>query len=214
VVAEVGVHGTRLTARLQAVAGRWAWLAVALVGAVVLAFGAYELGQMRAQRDALAVALDLQRQQAVESGQTPVAPAAEEVRRDPQVMEGEQGPPGPPGPAGPAGPRGLVGPTGPAGPEGNPGAPGEAGPAGQGGPAGSTGEQGPAGSQGLPGADGQAGQDGADGEQGPAGPEGPAGPTGPAGPPGPACPDGWHPEERTVLTPPETWVVCVQDQGE
>lgn len=70
-------------------------------------------------------------------------------------------------------------------------------------PAGPAGPEGPVGPAGEPGQDGQDGADGADGATGPAGP---------AGAPGPACPDGWHPEERTVLAPPETWIVCVQDQ--
>lgn len=65
------------------------------------------------------------------------------------------------------------------------------------------GEQGPAGSPGDPGEPGKDGQDGADGAPGA---------PGPAGPPGPACPEGWHLEERQVLVPPETWIVCVQDQ--
>lgn len=68
---------------------------------------------------------------------------------------------------------------------------------------------------GEPGQDGQDGATGPRGEQGPQGEQGlqgERGEPGPTGPPGPACPEGWHLEERSVLTPrPETWLVCVQD---
>lgn len=94
----MGAHRQRLVARLRTAAQHWAWLVVAVVGAVILGWGTYELGHMRAQNEALATALERQREQAVQAGQTPVAPPADAVRRDPEVIEG------PPGPAGPEGP--------------------------------------------------------------------------------------------------------------
>lgn len=94
----MGTHRERLTARLRTAAQHWAWLAVAILGAVLLGWGTYELGHMRAQNEALATALERQREQAMQSGQTPVAPSADEVRRDPEMIEG------PPGPVGPVGP--------------------------------------------------------------------------------------------------------------
>lgn len=142
---------------------------------------------------------------------------------------GQDGPPGPPGPpgvpgedgqdgrdgaTGPPGPRGAtgangVGAQGPDGPPGSPGPPGGPGPTGPAGQDGSDGTRGPAGPPGPP---GPAGQDGADGAQGP---PGPAGPQGPPGTPGPTCPEGWHAEQRTILTTQapqgETVIVCVQN---
>lgn len=240
----MGLHGTRLTARLQAVAGRWAWLAVALVGALILGWGGYELGQMRAERDALAVALEIEQRQTVESGQTPAAPSADEVRRDPEVVEGKPIPPteeqlrplvrefvdswlarNPPS----DGRDGetpttdelvaIVTPIVATEIARNPprdGADGRTPTAAEIRPvviqvvdAWLTANPPPAGEDGRDGVDGE---DGADGEDGQDGADGADGEQGPSGPPGPACPDGWHLEERTVLTPPERWLVCVQDQ--
>jgi FtsZ-binding cell division protein ZapB len=79
------------------------------------------------------------------------------------------------------------------------------------------------GRDGAPGVDGRDGQDGSGqpgpagptGEQGPKGEQGPAGPEGPQGPAGPVCPEGYHAEERTVLTTDsplgEPMLVCVRN---
>lgn len=128
---------------------------------------------------------------------------AEEVRTapGPQGIAGPPGPPGPEGPAGPPGEDGQTGAQGPPGPVGPAGAPGMLGPAGPPG----TGIAGP------PGPAGPAGEPGAPGPQGPEGPAGPQGPEGPAGPPGPTCPEGFTLEQREMLSPPETWYVCVEN---
>lgn len=122
---------------------------------------------------------------------------------DPAELRGPEGPAGPvgaPGPSGPSGPPGPPGPRGLPGTDGDDGTPG---------PSGVEGEPGPAG------VDGAAGQPGEPGQVGPTGPTGPEGPPGPAGPPGPTCPDGWHPEQRQVFgPPPETWIVCIEDDEE
>lgn len=140
------------------------WLFVgALVAVVATAtLASYTVGHIRAERDALSVALTQQRDQAEASGQTPVAPAAKEIQRDPTIVKGppgEQGQPGHPGPTGPAGPGGSTGPGGPPGANGPAGNPGPTGPPGPAGPAGQNGKD---------------GQDGTDGATGPAGPQGPA----------------------------------------
>lgn len=119
---------------------------VAMVGGTIMA--AYQVGHIRAERDALSIALTQQREQAEQSGQLPVAPPPEEIRRDPTIVRGPTGPAGPPGPPGPEGPPGSPGPPG------------------------AGGARGPGGPGGVPGPSGPAGKDGADGEPGPAGPPG------------------------------------------
>ncbi|MGW3608929.1 hypothetical protein ACWD6N_03420 [Micromonospora sp. NPDC005163] len=71
--------------------------AVAVLVAVVVGWIAHDVRVTRAQVAALAVALDQQRRQAQDSGQEPVAPAAEDIIRDPQVVTGPEGPQGPRG---------------------------------------------------------------------------------------------------------------------
>lgn len=222
--------------RLQAAARRWGWLSGAVLMAVLLGWGSYYVGHLRAQNEALATALDQQRGQAIDAGQTPVVPPADEIREDPEVVEvpGPQGEPGP-GPTDEQIAAAVArwcaqfgcsrGPTpaqvaaavaqfcdangecrGPAGDDGEPGRPGQ------------------------PGADappitdeeidaavarwcgardecrGPAGADGAPGEDGQDSQV-----PGPTGPPGPTCPEGWHQAERQVGIPPETWMVCVEN---
>ena len=82
--------------RLRQATGRWAWLVAAILVAVLLGSAIYEYGRTVAQREALADAVDLQREQALVSGQTPVVPPADEIRRDPQIIQGPPGEPGPP----------------------------------------------------------------------------------------------------------------------
>jgi len=82
--------------RLRQATGRWAWLVAAILVAVLLGSAIYEYGHTVAQREALADAVDLQREQALVSGQTPVVPPADEIRRDPQIIQGPPGEPGPP----------------------------------------------------------------------------------------------------------------------
>jgi hypothetical protein len=130
------------------------------------------------------------------------------------VKQGSRGPVGLTGGVGPSGPPGPQGPQGPTGKQGVPGPVGKTGPApgclllvsacsGSQGTEGKQGPIGPAGKQGDPGpagAQGPQGNDGKQGEAGPAGPAGPPGVVGAQGPPGPVCPDGYHTEEKTVLT--------------
>ena len=157
----------------------------AVVLAIVLAWSVAAIGSLRDQNAALAAALELQRRQVQELGQTPQAPPPEDITGEQPPLAG---PPGPPGEDGRDGFDGL------------PGAPG---------PAGSPGPVGPEGSEGSP---GTAGQAGAPGEPGPAGPPGPQGPPGEPGAAGPACPEGWHLEPVSVLTPaPRLIQACVQD---
>lgn len=102
--------------------------------------------------------------------------------------------------------------------DGDAGADGEDGARGPRGPRGARGVEGSAGADGQ---DGVTGATGATGEQGPAGPAGPQGDpgndgqAGAQGPAGPTCPEGWHAEQRTILTAGqptgEPAVVCVQD---
>ena len=150
------------------------WLSIVAVAALGVGFLwlSTQLGILRQESDALAVALTQQREQAQSNGQTPVAPPPEEIRKDPRIVRGAQGEPGEPGPAGFPGADGLNG------------MPGKPGPAGSPGPAGADGVPGPAGPAGPAGADGK---DGADGAPGPEGPAGPAGADGEDGEP----PAGW-----------------------
>lgn len=186
---------------------RWRdWVAIlaAVLVAATIAWATYEVGLLRAQNEALANALEQQRQQAQAAGQEPVAPAPEDIIRDPKVVTGPEGPQGPAGPRGVDGTDGTAGSPGPTGPPG------------------------PSGAAGPPGAPGADGADGAPGPHGPAGPSGPAGPAGPAGPPGPQgeqgpqgeagpaggqCPDGTHAETVTVVTSKGTQRIaaCVED---
>ena len=165
----------------------WAVIAVALVVAAGLGWLFYA-NQVRAQQvRALSAALAAQRAQAVQAGQSPVAPPPQQILATPTPIAG---------PSGPAGPAGLNGRgiasarcvsamwqvvytdgsvdssagtcTGPAGPPGVSGSPG------------------PAGTPGATGAPGQAGAPGAAGQQGDPGPAGPTGSPGPAGSPGAA----------------------------
>ena len=72
---------------------------------------------------------------------------------------------------------------------------GEPGPVGAQGPRGHPGNSGPAGAAGLIGPEGPAGVDGADGQA------------------GPSCPAGWHLEQVTILTKPNSWqtaLVCLR----
>jgi cell division protein FtsL len=101
--------------------------------------------------------------------------------------------------------------------EGKRGLPGEDGKDGR---DGQDGQPGRPGQDGAPGADGQDGSGepgpaGPAGEQGPKGEQGATGPEGPQGPAGPVCPEGYHAEERQVMTTQnplgEPAVVCVRD---
>ncbi|WP_330438828.1 hypothetical protein OHB44_28055 [Micromonospora sp. NBC_00821] len=171
--------------------GRWRdWAAIlaAVVVASMIAWATYQIGVLRAQNDALASALDQQRQQAQDAGQDPVAPPAEDIIRDPQAVTG---PPGPQGPRGWDGTDGSIGPPGPTGP---PGAPGRAGVAGENGTDGAPGSAGPAG---PPGPTGPTGPAGPPGDQGPKGEQGPQGEAGPAGA---QCPAGTTAKTITVVT--------------
>lgn len=196
-----------------------------LVLAAVLALGipvgwlVYTADVQHDQIAALSTALDAQRNQAVQSGQSPVAPAPQQILATPTAVAGPKGDTGPAG-------RGLAsiacvvgvwrvqytdgtsnaddGPcTGPPGPI---GLTGSAGPAGATGPVGATG---PAGAVGSPGPVGQ---------PGPAGPTGPAGPPGPTGPPGGHGNDGSPAEQMTLQMPglvPGTFdtYLCTRNQG-
>lgn len=73
--------------KLVAALRQWWWLAVALAAALVLGWGTYQIGHLRAQTEALSTALELQRDQAEASGQRPIAPAAHEIRRNPQIVQ-------------------------------------------------------------------------------------------------------------------------------
>ena len=141
----------------------WSIILAGALLAAGIAWTSYRVGMLRSEAEALSVALTQQREQATNAGQTPVAPPAEDIRRDPTIVEGppgQSGPGGPPGPEGDRGPSGLPGPTGPPGVD---GADGDGGPPGTVGTDGAAGEPGPA---------GPAGQDGADGDRGPAGEDG------------------------------------------
>lgn len=132
------------------------WLIIAVAAAAVVGFLylAGQVGKQRQQLDAFSVALTQQREQAQESGQTPVAPAPEDIRRDPKIVQGRPGDPGDPGRPGDPGDPGDPGPSGP------PGSPGEPG------TGGTDGEPGPPGAAGSPGKDGADGKDGAAGKDG------------------------------------------------
>lgn len=127
----------------------------------------------------------------------------------------------PPGPAGATGATGQTGPPGPqgltgsVGPAGQPGEDGDRGPRGVRGETGSTGSAGSTGSPGNNGATGPQGPKGDPGPSGPPGPQGDQGPPGPVGQPGPTCPEGYHLEDRTVVSlehpAGETTYVCVAD---
>lgn len=170
---------------------------------------------------ALKSALKAQREQfdyCTQPGRKDQRYCQEPVAEKPEAITGPAGPqgiPGLPGPPGPPGPSGVDGRDGRDGADGPPGPPGPRGATGANG----VGEPGPEGSPGVPGASGAPGADGKDGKDGPPGPPGPPGPQGPAGPPGPpgpTCPEGWHAEQRTMLSREsptgETVLVCVQDQ--
>jgi hypothetical protein len=146
------------------------WLSILVVAMLALGFLwlSMRVGISERQADALSVALTQQRDQATESGLTPVAPAPEEIRRDPTIVQGKPGDQGPPGPPGPSGRDGHPGPSGPPGTPGPNGKPGQEGAAivGPSGPAGAPGSPGPAGAPGAPGKDGANGKDGQDGKNG------------------------------------------------
>lgn len=72
--------------RFQAAVRQWWWLALALAAAVVLGWGTYQIGRLQAEAEALSTALELQRGQAAASGQRPVAPAAREIRENPEIV--------------------------------------------------------------------------------------------------------------------------------
>lgn len=144
------------------------WLFIACAALLGLGFLwlSARVGVSEKQNDALSVALTQQREQAQQAGQTPIAPAPEEIRRDPKIVQGKPGEPGPPGPPGAPGRDGAPG-VGATGPPGKPGASitGAPGPAGKDGAS----VTGPSGPPGPAGKDGRDGKDGADGAPGPAG---------------------------------------------
>lgn len=72
--------------RFQSAVRQWSWLAVAIAAALVLGWGTYQIGHLRAQAEALSTALELQRGQAEASGQQPVAPAAREIWQNPEIV--------------------------------------------------------------------------------------------------------------------------------
>lgn len=157
-------------------------LAGALFVALPIAWLIYS-NQVRGQQiAALTSALTAQRQQAVQAGQSPVAPPPGQILANPTPPKGDRGDPGPAGPPG----RGLVSATcvggvwavtytdgtssrdaGPCtGPPGAAGTPGPRGPDGGDGAAGTPGvdgQPGPGGSAGVDGSPGPAGSDGAPG---------------------------------------------------
>lgn len=173
----------------------WLTIAVAAAIAVGLLWLATQVGHLRRESDALSIALTQQRAQAAEVGLDPVAPPADEIRRDPTVVKGPRGEPGTPGEPGQPGPAGA------------PGAPGSPGATGVPGP---TGPPGPAGPAGPP---GPGGADGAPGEPGPPGPAGPRGESGPTGPPGVDGRDGEPPESWTWTDPAGIRHTCTRDSG-
>lgn len=147
--------------RLTAVAY---WLGI-ILAAVVLAVGIYAVVVQNERIDALADALRAEQSAAEDRGETPVAPAPDDLIADPEA--GPQGEPGPAGPQGRSG-RGVssvlcidgtwsvaytdgtidpdagdcTGERGPGGVAGDPGAVGSPGPVGPTGPAGPSGEPG------------------------------------------------------------------------
>ncbi|CAM3460717.1 hypothetical protein STSO111631_20170 [Stackebrandtia soli] len=141
------------------------WLAPWLLVAVVLAVAVYAVGLLSSRVDALASALAAEQAATEDRGETPVAPAPDDLIADPEAgPRGEQGPTGPRGPSG----RGVssvlcidgtwsvaytdgtidpdagdcTGERGPEGLAGEPGAVGSPGPVGPSGPAGPSGETG------------------------------------------------------------------------
>jgi hypothetical protein len=159
-------------------------LIVATVVAVAVPIGLliYVTDIQHDQIDALSNALSAQRAQAVQAGQTPVAPPPAQILATPTPMPGPSGPAGPAGAPGRGlaaltcdggvwqvtytdgtesggwpctGPPGPIGPTGTPGATGVPGRQGDPGATGAPGPAGPAGPPGPAGSPGAAGADGQ-----------------------------------------------------------
>lgn len=164
------------------------WLSIVATAALAvgLLYLATQIGLLRQESDALSIALTQQRGQAEASGQTPVAPPPEEIRRDPTIVKG------PPGEQGAPGRSGEPGPAGSPGAPGKPGAPGTPGPTG------------PAGAAGVPGKDGAAGEDGAPG------PAGSPGATGPAGADGK---DGEPPASWTWTDHLGTKRTCTRDSG-
>jgi len=172
----MGIHGYSRNGQ------RWrdiVALAAAIAIAVMLSWTTYHIGQLRRQNEALAIALDAQRKQAEDSGQVPVAPDPDQIRKDPEVVRGPMGPPGPSGAPGPSGPPGIDGIDGRIGPSGPPG---------------------PSGSPGSPGRDGTDGQDGTDGTDGTDGKD---------GAPGPTCPSGYSPTPYNPMDgDPTVYHVC------
>lgn len=155
------------------------WISIAVAAMLALGFLwlSTRVGVSERQADALSVALTQQRSQAEQSGQTPVAPAPEEIRRDPKIVQGKPGEPGPPGPSGTDGQPGEPGNPGPSGPPGTPGPNGKPGTdgasiVGPSGPSGPPGPPGPGGAAGLPGPDGKAGEPGPPGRDGEDGTDG------------------------------------------
>lgn len=167
--------------RVERLARHWRMWTLAAVLCVlagaVIAVAVVVHGQS-SQIDGLSTALDAQRKQAQQAGQTPVAKPPGEIKANPErpTVSPE------PGPAGPAGANGLsivgarisscrliliredgrefdagpvCGADGSRGPSGKPGAAGSPGPTG---PAGADGATGPAGPKGDPGKDGTDGQ--------------------------------------------------------
>lgn len=144
----------------------WLFIGGLAVAAVTVVLSAYAVGHIRAERDALSVALTAQRGQAEAAGQTPVAPPPEAIQRDPTIVKGPAGDQGPAGDPGAPGRTGSPGPPGPPGEPGSDGEPGPGGPPGGIGPSGPPGPVGPAGPPGADGEDGAPGAPGADGEDG------------------------------------------------
>jgi hypothetical protein len=166
------------------------WLGVLLV-AIVVAGGISLVVDLRSQlRDETAANQTL-REQLLDHGVTPAAPASE-----PSLLTGEPGPKGDPGPPGQDGDDGRPGVNGA---DGTPGAPGGDGAPGQ------------DGANGAPGADGAAGSDGRDGPTGPTGATGPQGPVGETGPQGEQGPQGWPGPPPFSLTFPDGTVCTDPD---
>lgn len=122
------------------------------------------------QIDALAQALLVEQQAAVNNGETPVAPPPSQIVKDPEVVNGKDGEDGAVGPAGPPGKDGRDGAIGSPGPVGSSGPTGLPGRDGEDGAAGADGGTvtGPSGPQGERGEKGDTGERGQPGERGPA----------------------------------------------
>lgn len=135
-----------------------------------------QLGVDHHRVDSLYTALKQEQDAKIKEGQTPVAPPADEIAKNPSVVPG---PKGAPGDTGPQGIPGLQGPMGIPGLQGEKGDKGDKGDT----------VVGPQGIQGIPGIQGPKGDAGANGLDGAAGP---------AGPPGPAGADGQNATQSQV----------------